>query len=250
MRTFEIAQGHAVQVYRYRPVVDSDILAEEPESATITITSPDGATTLVDAQDMDFNATTGELTYSIDTTDATAWATSDYYHWPLDFFYNVHIEFQPAVEDDDPPAAVEVDDLTLAVVLSTWRPGATGSDILAIDASAAMFLPTDSDWTDLINEAVESVYVRCAAERPAITPGMVKNRAELDRYVKYRTLANFWARHGVEKDQYDVNNLHLHYTGLCNESWIEAMRTAYIDKDQDGVIDENPDDRGGCWAVI
>ena len=237
--TTEIANGKAVQRFRFQPVLNGQRLADEPD-ATLTVKSPDGVTTLVDGVTMLWNSTDFYLYYDFDTSDTATWLPSEYLYWPLDFWYKATIEWSEAVEEGDPAGETYVDERLFAVVLNVWRCGVAAQDILAIDDSAAMFVDDPDDWVGKIQESIAMVYTGLAAQRPALSPGMIINRQMIDQFVAYKTLALFWGRRAVEKDQYAENNLHVHYNGLADGAWSEALQTAHVDIDNSGVIDEEP----------
>jgi hypothetical protein len=232
--TLEVAKDRAIQLYRFRPVLNGLAVDEEPESATITIESPDKSYTIVNAQDMTWNETGEYLEYLLDTTDTDKWKPSEYKYWPCDFWYNVTIDWQ-AVEGGE----VYREKRILAVVGDVWRCNVAAQDLTVTDEGLGVFVAED-DLVSLIQESIGSVFQRLSARRPAISPGMILNRQALDNYVLYRSLENFWGRRGVEKDQYQANNLSIHYGKLSGEAWNDALQTAHVDIDNDGIINEAP----------
>jgi hypothetical protein len=219
--THELRAGSAREWFYYRPSIEAS-LPESPQNATVTVIGPTGKP-LTQAIELAWDSDSGRLWADLDTT---GWASARHHRAEIRFDNGTRSYLRQIYVD---------------VLPDPWRPNLTAQDLSALAPLAALDLgESGADYAALIGEAEEQIRLQLLAR--GVSPGLLRNRAALDRCHRLLALslvylraadgrdAGMWTKHTNWREQYD-------------RALSELLSVSELDANLDLARDEAPHDR-------
>ncbi len=227
--TDEIRSGSPSEQLFFRPVVNNRELQSDPEAplqGQFDIWNPRGNSLVASAQSANWNADLQRFEIELDTSDTD--------QWPIGSNYRAEISF--TVDQSQYRRVFYFD-----VLADPWRSQLTSADLLAL--SPALSYEDDQlspDFQELIAEAEEHIRLHLRAR--GVSPGLVRNKAGLDRCHRLLTLSLIYLRSASGQD-----SGHWHKQQQWREQYEqgfqELMARSEMDHNQNDVIDDGVENK-------
>lgn len=219
--TDEIRRGVAAEAIYCRPTVDyAELSTPDVGKGYLTVYSPVTRAVLIDGAEMTWVSGKKRFEIDIDTTDSDDWPTELNYRADVTFTYDSNgyhrLFYFDVLNDPWRPNLATNDLLVLAPVLSYEEEGA------------------NADFSDIIMEAEEELRLHLRTR--GISPGLIRNKAALNRCHRLLSTSLLYLRSAYEADSGRWAK-YLDWRSQFECGLKQMLSRLELDLDQDNQID-------------